>query len=534
MQTVKDYYRYCPDQVKVLISDAVCVGRRRSNYPPCRGCQFNDDERQASGQQGSAPVLANTTASGGVRREERTLIDKVFKAYDVRATYPDPLNEDVAWRIGYATAGYLRSLLRGMQRGDPRSTSLVVGRDMRQSSPALSAAFIAGARASGATVIDIGMIDTSQIYFAINFLATCGGVQTTASHNPAKYNGFKISGQKGTPIGSDTGLAEICQIASNVIKHDTGECGALTQRDLTADYKAFVRRFLRTPKPLRIVVDASNGMAGKWVPIVLGDVPELDLIPLNFEHSGEFVHEPNPLVDANLRQLRDEVLRSQAHFGVCFDGDADRCILVDERAEIIRCDLLTALLARMFLRSNPGATVVYDLRSSRVVAEEIRKHGGKPRRERVGHAFMKKALAESQGVLGGELSGHFYFRDNYYCDSGLLALVHVINLLSEADGPSDRALSAMINELKRYSASGERNFENAQKDATIRKLAEVYASAKIDYLDGITVQYDDWWFNVRKSNTEPLLRLNLEANTRELMEKKLAEVAALLGKPVEH
>ncbi len=517
----------------MLISDAVCLGRRRANYPPCRGCQFNDDERRAAGlppaadELGIKVVLPPTAAA---RREEKPVIEKVFKAYDVRATYPDPLNEETAWRIGHATAAYLRSQLRGMERGDPRGASVVVGRDMRKSSPSLSAAFIAGARSTGSPVIDIGMIDTSQIYFAINFLNTCGGAQTTASHNPGHYNGFKISGQKGTPIGGDTGLGEICQIATNMIKHDTGECGALTERDLTQDYKAFVRRFLRPPSRMKIVVDGSNGMAGKWVPIVLGDVAEIELTCFNMEHDGEFVHEPNPLVDANLEQLRAEVLKRGADFGVCFDGDADRCILVDEQAEIIRCDLLTALFARMFLKRNPGATVVYDLRSSRVVAEEIRKAGGRPRRERVGHAFMKKALSESQAVLGGELSGHFYFKDNFYCDSGLLAMVHAINTLTEERRP----LSTLINELKRFISSGERNFENADKDGTIRKLSEVYSDAKVDFLDGITVQYEDWWFNVRKSNTEPLLRLNLEATTPALMEARLKDVAALLGKPVAH
>jgi phosphomannomutase len=516
------YTRYCPDQPKVLISDAVCAGRRRANYHLCRGCQFNDDEKQVG-----SPWLATPSRKP---EEKPVMIEKIFKAYDIRATYPDMLNEEIAWRIGHATARYLQSALRGMDRSDARAHTIVVGRDMRKSSPSLCAAFIDGARADGADIIDIGMIDTPQIYFAVNHLPCCGGVQTTASHNPAHYNGFKISGQKGVPVGADTGLNDICAITKNLARRDMEARGSLSQRDLTEPYKGFVRSFLETPRHLKIAVDASNGMAGRWVPLLFGDVPGIEWTWLNLEHNGEFVHEPNPLVASNLAQLREEVRRTGADFGICFDGDADRLIVVDEHADIVPCDILTALLAPQFLARRPKATVVYDLRSSRVVPEEIKRAGGVPRRERVGHAFMKKALASSKGVFGGELSGHFYFQDNAYCDSGMLALVHVINTLTRLNRP----MSELIAPLRRYAPSGERNFENADQDGTIRRLAEVYKDAKVDYLDGITIEYDAWWFNVRKSNTEPLLRLNLEAETPELMEAKVAEVAKLLGKPVDH
>jgi phosphomannomutase len=307
-------------------------------------------------------------------------------------------------------------------------------------------------------------------------------------------------------------------------------CGGLSQRDLSEEYKAFVRGFLTTPRPLKIAIDASNGMAGRWLPILFGDVPEIEFSYLNMETSGEFVHEPNPLVEANLAQLREEVRRMGADFGVCFDGDADRLIVVDERADVVACDLLTALLAPGFLRQSPGAAVVYDLRSSRVVPEEIRKAGGVPRRERVGHAYMKKALAGAKGVFGGELSGHFYFRDNFYCDSGMLAFVHVVNTLTREGRP----MSELVAPLRRYSQSGEHNYTTEDKDAVIKRLGDLHREARVDFLDGITVQYDHWWFNVRKSNTEPLLRLNLEAETRDLMEEKLAEVGRKLGTPVAH
>lgn len=522
MQQTQEYFRYCPDQPSVLISDAICAGRRRANYHLCPGCQFNDDEAGRS----------DAWLSTAPRKQDGTsaMIEKVFKAYDVRATYPDLLNEDVAWKIGHATGRFLQASLRGLDRSDAHARTVIVGRDMRKSSPALAAALIEGIRSTGASVIDVGMIDTPQIYFAVNHLTCCGGVQTTASHNPAQYNGFKISGPRGVPIGAATGLNDICTIARDLGRHQTESPGTLEQRDLSAEYKAFVRSFLETPRRLKIVLDASNGMAGRWAPILFGDVPELKLKYLNMEHDGEFVHEPNPLVAANLDQLRNEVRRSDADFGICFDGDADRLMVVDEDAEIVSCDLLTALLAPQFLARRPGAAIVYDLRSSRVVPEEIRKAGGVPKRERVGHAYMKKALAACKGVFGGELSGHFYFQDNSYCDSGMLALVHLVNTVTRRDKP----LSELIAPLRRYAASGERNFENPDPDGAIQRLADVYRQAKVDFLDGVTVEHGRWWFNVRKSNTEPLLRLNLEAETRDMMEEKLAEVAQHLGTPVDH
>jgi len=520
--SAETYRRCCRDQPKVPISDAVCAGRRRANYGPCRGCEFNDDE--------AGTASAWLSATPRKPDENPTMIDEIFKAYDVRATYPDMLNEDVAWRIGNATATFLRACLRGMDRSDPKTNAIVVGRDMRKSSPTLCEALIEGARSTGADVIDVGMTDTPQIYFAVNHLSCGGGVQTTASHNPGHYNGFKISGQKGVPVGADTGLNDICAITKNIVRHVTGTQGKLTRQDLSAEYKTFVRSFLQTPRKLKIAVDASNGMAGRWVPILFGDIPEVELVCMNMEHDGEFVHEPNPLVEANLSQVRDEVRRTGADFGICFDGDADRLMVVDEEARIVACDLITALMAPQFLDRRPGAAVVYDLRSSRVVAEEIKKAGGVPRRERVGHAFMKKALSSSKGVFGGELSGHFYFQDNFYCDSGMLAFVHLINTVTRLDRP----LSELIAPLRRYTQSGERNFENQDKDGTIKNLAEVYKDAKVDFLDGITVQCERWWFNVRKSNTEPLLRLNLEAETPELAEEKMADVARHLGTAVDH
>ena len=456
--------------------------------------------------------------------------ESIFKAYDIRAVYPDDLNEEAAWKIGHATAQFLRSRLQGYERGQAHAQSLAVGRDMRTHSPALAQALIEGMTASGANVIDIGMIDTPQMYFAINHLDCCGGVQTTASHNPAQYNGFKISGRQARPIGGDTGLQEIKHIAT-ALRHTSGAGhGQVTQKDLTGPYRQHVLSFLGSNlRNLKIVIDASNGMAGKWVP-ALFDSLDLDITAINFEHDGAFKHEPNPLVEANLAQLKEAVLKKHAHAGVCFDGDADRLMVVDEKGQTIPCDLLTALLARQFLQKSPGTTILYDLRSSWIVRDEIIKLGGQPRRERVGHVFMKKALRDSQGAFGGELSGHFYYRDNFYADSGMITLVHMLNLLSE----NDQSLSEMIKPLKQYHSSGENNFEVEDKAGMMAQFAQKYADAQIDYLDGVTIQYDQWWFNCRPSNTEPLLRLNVEAKTSELLAEKMQELKSMLGEPVAH
>lgn len=454
----------------------------------------------------------------------------IFKAYDIRGKYPSQLDEDAAWKIGHATAQFLRSMLRGYERGQANAQSVCVGCDMRSHSPSLVKALIQGMNASGANVIDIGMIDTPQMYFAINHLGTCGGVQVTASHNPANYNGFKISGLEAKPISADTGLKDIKHIATSLL-HTKGIInGSVEKYDLASEYKRHILKFL-TPKlkPLKVVVDASNGMAGKMVPIVFGDLP-LEILALNFTHDGTFKHEPNPLVEENLRELKDMVLYHNANFGVCFDGDADRLMMVDEKGQSIGCDLLTALMAPYFLRQQPGSTIVYDLRSSKVVAEEILKFGGVPRRERVGHSFMKKTLRDTKAKFGGELSGHFYYKDNFYADSGMLTLVHMLNIITEAEAP----VSELVKPLRRYAVSGEMNFEVEDKEAMMKQLSEKYANTNVDWLDGVTVQSDKWWFNVRASNTEPLLRLNVEANDKQILDELLDELFAMLGEPVKH
>ncbi len=452
----------------------------------------------------------------------------IFKAYDIRGIFGEQINEDTAWKIGYASARFLRSMLTGYERGLANCHSICVGHDMRSHSRMLADALIKGMNSTGANVIDIGMIDTPQIYFAINYLGTCGGVQITASHNPAKYNGFKISGLQAKPIGVDTGLRDIEHIALALLHTKARPTGSVEKFDLTEDYRKHILKFLNPNlRRLKIAVDASNGMAGKIIPLVFKDLP-IEIIGLNFEHNGTFKHEPNPLVEENLAEVKQAVRNNKCDFGICFDGDADRMMMVDENAKNISCDLITALMVPYFLKMSPNSVIVYDLRSSLVVSEEILKYGGTPRRERVGHAFIKKALRDSHGVFGGELSGHFYFQDNFYADSAMITLIHILNIVSK----EELTVSRLIEPLRRYSNSGELNFKVADKRAKMDELEKKYNNGQVDHLDGVTVRFKEWWFNCRPSNTEPLLRLNIEARSKELLDEKLSEITEHLGKPV--
>lgn len=465
------------------------------------------------------------------------MLGKVFKAYDVRGTYPDPLNENMAWQIGFGVGKFLLADAASHGESTPMMKNLVVGHDMRKSSPSLTASLTKGILDAGASVIDIGLCDTPMVYFAINHLDCAGGVQVTASHNPPQYNGFKVSKIKAKPVGESTGLAEVRKHAAMVepTVKGTGK-GRVDKRDLWDAYRDHVLAFCNTNgRKIKVVVDASNGMAGTMMPKVFGKkgagVPGLEVVELYFDNSkGEFVHEPNPLVPANLRDLQAKVVAEKADFGVCFDGDADRLMIVDEHGAIVGCDHLTALLAAWFLKKNPGSAIVYDLRSSKAVEEDVLKAGGKPVRSRVGHVFMKAALAEHKAVFGGELSGHFYFRDNFNADSGAIALAVVLTAIAELNKP----VSELIKPALRYKQSGEINFENEDKDGALAALKEKFGPrGTVDELDGVTIdcfKKDGWWCNVRKSNTEPLLRLNLEARDDATLRAMLDQIAPMLGK----
>lgn len=468
------------------------------------------------------------------------MIGKVFKAYDVRATYPKPLTEKVAWQIGAGAARYLTEFAVAAGREEPMMKHIVVGHDMRTHSPVLVEALCNGIRDFGVHVIDIGMVDTPMIYFAVNHLGCCGGIQTTASHNPANYNGFKFSKIAAKPVGMGSGLEEVQRFAvvSDPNKPRNGG-GRIETRDLWEPYRAHVHQFLDPglldgSKKIKVAIDASNGMAGTMVPKLFGDVPGIKINKINFDNStGVFVHEPNPLVESNLQQLKEMVVAKKVDLGVCFDGDADRCVVVDEQGASIGCDLLTAWLSEGFLEKSPGSAVVFDLRSSKSVSEMITEAGGRPVKSRVGHVFMKQAMAENSAAFGGELSGHFYFRDNFNADSGAIAFAAVVSALINAD----TKMSQQIERAKRYVQSGEMNFEVEEKKVAMETLVEAFSDATLEELDGITLDSGDWWCNVRASNTEPLLRLNLEGPNAATVEAKVAEVAehlAHLGKMVDH
>ncbi|MCX5651468.1 MAG: phosphomannomutase/phosphoglucomutase, partial [Planctomycetota bacterium] len=472
---------------------------------------------------------------------KRLMLAKVFKAYDIRATYPKPLDEGIAWQVGYATAQYLLKDAADAGAIDPMSRTICVGRDMRKSSPSLAKELKQGMRDAGASVIDLGLVDTPFVYFAINHLGCAGGVQVTASHNPANYNGFKISKRHAKPVGQDTGLAEIQRLAAMVerekAKLPAGQRGGHEEsRDLWSAYREHLRSFidprvLSGERTLKIAIDASNGMAGTMVPKVFDGIKGLAIEPLYFDNSkGEFVHEPNPLVAANLRDLQAVMAKGGFDAGFCFDGDADRCIVLDEKGAPIGCDLLLGWLVADALRRAPGSAVVFDLRSSRSVAEIIRENGGVPVESKVGHVFMKARLAESRGSIGGELSGHFYFADMWNTDSGARAFAAVVSALAGAKAP----LSKLIAPCKRYVQSGEINFENEDKLGALARLKAAYPRARTHELDGLSIDAGDWWANIRMSNTEPLLRLNLEARDEATVATKVAEVSEFLGHRVEH
>ncbi|MBI3270206.1 MAG: phosphomannomutase/phosphoglucomutase [Planctomycetes bacterium] len=448
----------------------------------------------------------------------------VFKAYDIRGLYGKELAEPLAERIGRAFARFLGK------------RTLVVGRDLRVSSPSLAEAAIRGILSTGTDVVDIGLATTPMVSFAVGRYGYDGGLMTTASHNPGEYNGFKLCREDAIALSEDTGLREIERGAREDAAAPGGtgggdgaggRAGRLERRDIRNDYLEHLLSFARDIRPLRVAIDAANGMAATVLPLLLPRLP-LQVFPLFFEPDGRFPgHEPNPLRDENIAALAEAVRRNRADLGVAFDGDADRAVFLDEAGRRATCDLVTALVAREVLAREKGAAIVYDLRSSWAVREEIERHGGTAVRERVGHSFIKATMRARNAPFGGELSGHYYFRDHFFADSGLVAFVKVLNLA----GAEGRPFSEVLAPLRRYHATGELNFHVVDKDAKLEEVARVFAAGRRDALDGLTVEFDDWWFNLRKSNTEPLLRLNLEARTGERLVEAKGRVLALLGAP---
>lgn len=432
-------------------------------------------------------------------------VHAVIKAYDVRGLVGEQIDEQFVAEVGGAFARLMRS---------EGATTVAIGYDMRDSSPGLADAFAGGVTAQGLDVVRIGLASTDQLYFASGLL-DCPGAMFTASHNPAAYNGIKLCRAGAKPVGRDTGLVTITEEIIAGVPGFEGPAGTVTDRDVLAEYGAFLRSLVDVSalRPLRVAVDAGNGMGGHTTPAVLGTVDSITLLPLYFELDGSFPnHEANPLDPANLVDLQKHVLDSGADIGLAFDGDADRCFVVDEQGRPVSPSAVTALVAERELAREPGATVIHNLITSRAVPELILERGGTAVRSRVGHSFIKGLMAETEAIFGGEHSAHYYFRDFWGADSGMLAALHVLAALGEQDRP----LSALMADYERYAASGEINFTVADAQACVDDVLESYGTAvqALDHLDGATVDLGEGrWFNLRSSNTEPLLRLNVEART---------------------
>ena len=451
----------------------------------------------------------------------------IFKAYDIRGLYPSELDAPMGRRIGNALARLLEA------------KKLVVGQDMRVHSPELADAVCEGIRDAGCDVLRIGLASTPMTYYAIGSLDCDGGLVVTASHNPGEYNGMKLCRRGAVPISGDTGIADLERMCAEPPPPPAERRGEVEELDLMGPYAQHVAGFAALEGPVEVAIDAANGMAGHTLPAILERVPQIRAHTLFMELDGSFPnHEANPLKEENLDPVRELVLSTGARVGVGFDGDADRCCFVDEKGRTVSADLMTALLAREFLSRHPGSPIVYDLRSSWVVKEEIARAGGEPVRDRVGHSFIKKTMRERGAVFGGELSGHFYFRDNYTCDSGVIAMLSALNVLAREGA---RPLSEQVADLRRYHSTGEINFRYADQRAMLDMIGSLkarYPEGRQDELDGITVEFGElgraewWWFNVRMSNTEPLLRLNLEASREGDRDARRDELIGHMGEPV--
>lgn len=441
--------------------------------------------------------------------------DGIFKAYDVRGVYPDEFSEEAAAVIGAALARQLGANVLG------------VGMDPRPSSPSLVDAFAAGAATAGAAVVDFGLVPTEMLYYGVASRGLGGGAMITASHNPPRYNGMKLVGAGALPLSGDAGIPELkrrCQAMGAVPR------GVALQRDVVDLYPAYVAHLHRLVDvaafaPYRVVMDAANGVAGLLATKVFEPAP-IRRIELYFDVDGTFPnHEPNPLLEENRRLLRERVVSERADLGIAWDGDADRCFFIDEAGEFVPGDFVTALLAEALLAEHPGAAILYDLRASRAVPDVIRANGGVPLVNRVGHAFFKQRMRRENVLFGGEVSGHYYFRENYNADSGFIPALLILQLLSRKRA----TLSELLAPLRsRYFISGEINSTVADVDAALKRLTERFGDGEITWLDGISVDYEHWHFNVRPSNTEPLLRLNLGADDPELMEEKRDLVLAVI------
>ena len=436
--------------------------------------------------------------------------ESIFKAYDIRGTYPDQLNAEVARDIGRAFVNHL-----GLS-----GSRVVVARDMRLSGEDLERAFVEGITESGADVLDLGLVSTDALYFAVGHLEEPGGAMITASHNPKHYNGFKLCREQAIALSGEAGIGQMRDlIVADKLPEPAEYPGSVEQTDITEDYAKHCLGFIDTEglRPLKIVVDAGNGMAGKMLPPLFEKLP-FEYVPMYFELDGSFPnHPPNPIEPENVVELQERVRDENADFGVAFDGDADRCFVVDEKGQTVSGDILAALISKNVLEKEPGATILYSAVCSKAFPELVEREGGVPVRTKAGHSIIKPQMRERDAAFGGEHSAHFYFRENYFADSGIIAMLAVAELVGRQKG----GISDLISPIDPYVRSGEINSEVADQRAVLKKIEELHSDlAEIDHLDGLTVDLGDWWFNLRPSNTEPLLRLNVEAGDRETMERE--------------
>lgn len=446
--------------------------------------------------------------------------ESIFKAYDIRGVYPDTLNEDVARDIGRAYVNHL-----GLS-----GSRVIVARDMRLSGEALEGAFIEGVTEAGADVLDLGLVSTDALYFAVGHLEEPGGAMVTASHNPKNYNGFKLCREDAIALSGEEGLYQIRDLILSERTLDSAEIpGSVEESDITEDYARHCLSFIDTEnlRPLKIVVDAGNGMAGKMLPPIFEKLP-FEYVPMYFELDGSFPnHSPNPIVPENMQELQERVVAENADFGAAFDGDADRCFIVDEKGNTVSGDLLAALVARNVLEKEPGATIIYSAVCSKALPELVEREGGDAIRSKAGHSIIKPQMRQHNAAFGGEHSGHFYFRDNYFADSGIIAMLTVAELIARQES----SVSELLDPIDPYVRSGEINSEVEDQSGAMERVEKYYTErggVNVDHLDGLTVDSGDWWFNLRPSNTEPLLRLNVEAEDRPAMERVRDEVLSMI------
>ena len=438
----------------------------------------------------------------------------IFKSYDIRGIYPEELNDEAAFKIGRAFVRYTGA------------KKVAVGRDARIASPALFKALTKGIVDQGADVYDIGQVPTECLYFAVGNYDFDAGVMITASHNPKEYNGFKMVLKSGDFIKIISGKNIADTVEHSGFKAEKNS--QIKKKDIWKDYLNHVLSFIDLSEivPMKIAVDASNGVGGLAISKIQNKLP-VEIVPLNFEPDGNFPnHAPNPLVDGSADQIKNEIKKQKADLGFIFDGDADRVYLLTEEGDFVKADITLTLLAEYFLQKNPGVGIAYHVTCSKSVSEFVKKWGGKPIRTKVGFINIQKGLMDNNGIIGGELSGHYCFRDNFYSDSGMIALLALLQIISK-DG---RKVSEIMKELTLYVKDPEINFEVKNKDAIIEKIKQKYSDGEQDFLDGITVEYKDWWFNVRASNTEPLLRLTIEADTKEILKAKQKELTEFIAK----